>query len=234
MIIKPKFTLAANILIIVFSSVIVFAQTDKVQDEYLVTKDSVGKIKIGMTIGEAEKVLNGMEFRPVPEGEGEGMSIGVFEGEKLQLEIGYWGYPEFEKDSKGAPIYMDPNGKRLEPKLPPFDKNQRIIIINIYDPRYKTAEGVHIGMTIADAEKKYGNVLLTQTAISHVWEVGEFPNAPTYLGFAFKASVNDTVGIYGDVPNCGKNLPPECRKTTKYNPGSYISAIWVDSRNNSQ
>jgi hypothetical protein len=202
--------------------------------KYLVTKDSVGYFKIGMTVGEAEKVLNGMEFRPVPMEEGEGMAIGVFEGDKEQFVIGSWGSPEFEKDSDGNPIYMDSNGKRLEPKLPPFDKNQIITFIGIADPRYKTAEGVHIGMTIADAEKKYGKAVLTKSTDAHVGEVGEFTNAPKYLGFAFKASVYDTVGVYGEVPNCGEDFEPECRKTNKYNPGSYISAMWVDSHDNSQ
>ena len=194
------------------------------EENYLITRNSVGNIKFGMTVGEAKKILKGSTFGSVPVGEGEGAEIGLFVDEKLRLTIGYWEEPEPQIDSAGVILGY---------KLPPINENQKITWISINDPRYKTAEGVHLGMKIAEAEKHYGKPILTQTAISHVWEIGKFTNQPKYLSFGFKSNdVYDSVGIYGDTPNCGDEYEPECRKTNKYNPGSYISAMSISTPQN--
>lgn len=120
----------------------------------LITVTSVGNIKLGMTIGEARKVLpSGFTLGP---GGGEGVTfIGVFDGEKHLMDIGHYG--ESIVDSE----------------LPPIDENQTIGQITILDSRYKTAEGVHVEMTIANAEKQYGKI----TEMFNLPHLGESVNS---------------------------------------------------------
>lgn len=81
---------------------------DRAEDR--ITPKSVGVIKLGMTMGEARKALpEGQKLGSVPGDEGHAM-IGVYEGDKLLMAIGFW-----------------ENSQYVEPKdLPPFDEKQKI------------------------------------------------------------------------------------------------------------
>ena len=175
----------------------------------LITATSVGDIKLGMTIGEARKALPS-GFTLGPGGGSEGLTfVGVFDGKKHLMDIGHY------EDSHGAE------------KLPPINNNQKIEEITIIDSRFKTAEGVHVGMLIAEAEMKYGK-LKEMFNYPHGGETGEFIKQPKNLGFSFREKGKyQTAGIYKAIPNCKSQYPPACRKATKYNPGSHISAMSI-------
>gem|GEM_PF-296558 len=179
----------------------------------LITKTSVGKVKLGMTVGEARKVLpKAWKLAPAPGDEGS-MLVGVYEGKKLLLTIGDYG------------DYRD-----SEDKLPPINEGQKIQIMLIMDSRFKTAKGIHVGLPIAEAEKKYGK-LKEMFSYPHEGEFGKFTNQPKYLNFYFKPKGDfNGAGIYEAVPNCPEDAyPPSCRVAKKYNPGSYISEMSVVS-----
>jgi hypothetical protein len=202
---KMKFSL--NFLFIIFLGLTVFGQTTN----NLVTKDSVGDIKLGMTIGEARQVLP-KSYRFDEAGGSEGVVfLGIYDGKTLLMEIG---------------MYYD--GRETDQK-PPVNENQKITWITIHDPRYKTAEGVYAGMPIAEAEKKYGN-LKEMFNFPHEGEIGKFTDQPEYLSFNFRSKGNSGAGIYEAVPNCPEDAyPPSCRVAKKYNPDSYISLMSVSS-----
>jgi len=187
-------------------------QIDDSDSSSLITATAVGNVKLGMTIGEARKALPS-GFTLGPGGGSEGVSfVGVFDGKKHLMDIG-----EYE-DSQAAE------------KLPPINNNQKIRGISIIDSRFKTAEGVHVGMLIADAEKKYGK-LKEMFSYPHEGEFGSFTNQPEYLKFYFKPKGDFSgAGIYEAVPNCPEDAyPPSCRIAKKYNPNSYIFEMAVSS-----
>jgi hypothetical protein len=195
-------------LIIIFSVLTAIGQTPN----NLITKDSVGDVKLGMTVGEARKVLP-KSHRFDEAGGSEGVVfLGIYDGQTLLMEIG---------------MYYD--GRETD-KKPPVDENQKITGITIHDSRYKTVEGVHVGMPIAEGEKKYGK-LKEMFNYPHMGEFGKFTNQPNYLNFYFKPKGDKTeAGIYEEVPNCPEDAyPPSCRVAKKYNPNSYISEISVSS-----
>ncbi|NNE65303.1 MAG: hypothetical protein HKN33_01955 [Pyrinomonadaceae bacterium] len=102
----------------------------------------------------------------------------------------------------------------------PSNENDRIEYLATEDPRNKTADGIHVGMTIADAEKILGKL----SELSACWgtESGSFSKAPAEFRFAFKG----TDGMAGDYGT--KELSwQECTKTDKYSEGAIISLISV-------
>ena len=181
---------------------------DMAEDQ--ITPKSVGVIKLGMTMAEARKALpEGQKLGPAPGDEGHAM-IGVYEGDKLLMTIGFW-----------------ENSQHVEPKdLPPFDEKQKIEWIDIHDSRYRTAEGVHVGMKIADVEKKYGR-FRHMNRVSHFGETGTFTEQPEYLLFLFeRAEGQDSAGVYDQprVDNEHGNMP---ERSLKYTPGATIGEIQI-------
>ncbi len=206
---KTNSKIIFGILIILTGSLFVLGQTTK----NLITKDSVGSIKLGMTVGEAKKVLpKGQKLAPAPGDEGT-MLVGVYEGDKLLLTIGDYG------DFRGS-----------EDEIPPLNEKQKIEIMLIMDSRFKTAEGIGVGMPIAETEKKYGK-LKEMFNYPHAGEFGKFESQPEFLSFNFRPKGDkNEAGIYEAVPDCAEDAyPPSCRVAKKYNPGSYISTMTLSS-----
>jgi hypothetical protein len=142
-------------------------------------------------------------------------SLGAYDGDKLILELGAYS------------VRPDETGK-----LPPIDENEKINGITVLDSRYKTAEGVHVGITIADAEKKFGK-LKEMRSFPHDGEVGEFADQPKYFYFTFGIESDSySAGIYEEIPDCKENYPPLCSVATKYNPGAYIASISIPNQEN--
>ena len=210
--IKLQITFTAGILVILFSSLLAIGQS-KPTTNNLITETSVGVVKLGMTVGEAEKVLpEGLKLGPAPGDEGSTL-IGVYEGDKLLFTIG-----SYEDDSRG------------EDELPSINEKQKVEVMLIMDSRFKTAEGIQVGMPIAEVEKKYGK-LKEMFNYPHEGEFGKFTNQPEYLRFYFKPKGDFyEAGIYEAVPNCTEeNYPPACRIAKKYNPDSYIFEMSISS-----
>lgn len=179
-----------------------------VSTKFLITPTSVGDIKFGMTVGEAGKVLP-KEFRLAPAAGDEGIwLVGVYEGEKLLFTIGDYG------DFQGS-----------EDKMPPINKDQKIQVMLIFDSRFKTVEGVHVGMPIAEVEKIYGK-LKKITNEPHIGQLGEFTKQPVNLEFNLSTKNNKeiTVGIYEKIPNCEITDSSDCL-ILNYVPNSYISGM---------
>lgn len=177
---------------------------------FLVTKDAAGAVKIGMTIGEATEAMpKDWRLGPGPGSEGL-VSIGVFEGETLLMEIGF-----YEDSSDGG-------------ELPPINLRQKIERIGIFDPRFRTADGIHVGSKLADVEKSLGK-LKEMFNYPHIGEFGTFAGQPRWLSFTFKsANEEEEAGIYEDVPDCAEDAyPPSCRKATKYTSGAVVNTMAV-------
>ncbi|WP_162789556.1 lysozyme inhibitor [Altererythrobacter sp. ZODW24] len=185
-------------------------QIDAENSSYRITPSSVGRIEIGMTVAEA-RAASGLNFVR-GYGDENSLVIDVKDGDKTVLVIGA---------DEGVEIAADGS-------VPAIVDEAKIAGIVILDARYKTENDVHVGMTIANASKKYGK-LKEMFNFPHGGETGTFVGAPEAFGFTFKARDDQTeAGIYQAVPGCSEYAhPSSCRVAVKAKPGAYISMIVV-------
>ena len=132
---KLKTYCSSGVTMLLLLSIAAFGQTNPGTFNFLITPDSAGDIRLGMTIAEARRVLTEAAFEQYDYSE-EGVVVEVKRGETMIMSL-----MTDQKDTSA-----DENG------MVPIEESARIESISFTDPRYKTADGVHIGMTIADAE----------------------------------------------------------------------------------
>ena len=98
----------------------------------------------------------------------------------------------------------------------PIDETARIMNIEVWDPRFKTANGVHPNMKLVDAEKAFGKV---KKIIRSEIESREFAEFTTKTdGFMFRLMGPDfEAGIY----------PQGKAETTRYVANTYIYSISI-------
>lgn len=85
----------------------------------------------------------------------------------------------------------------------------KVRVIMIHSPKYKTKEGVHVGMQLADAEKKLGKIESIYTREPTFEQYATFTNMPTKIEFR----------VSGGILEEGK------RKTQRYSPDARITMI---------
>lgn len=100
------------------------------KENYLITSNSVGKVRLGMTVAQARKALTGYTLKRISDGDGVALIL-VKKGRKSLMTL-YAG----EDDPK----------KRINEKA-------KIEYIFVWDARFKTADGIHPNMFVRDAEK---------------------------------------------------------------------------------
>lgn len=138
----------------------------------LITEYSVGKVKLGMTVAEARKVLSGMTFERAVDGEGL-VSVLVKRGKETIMLI-----------------YADETDGNE-----PINENGIIESIEVRSKDFQTAKGVRIGTKIGEVEKKYGKVKEIMISEIEGREYAEFVNQPT--GFMFQSYGDEgTAGTY--------------------------------------
>ncbi len=185
-----------------------FVTRNTVQTQFLITATSAGDIRFGMTIAEARKILKGAKLTRDMDA-GEGVIISVDVGGKSLM----W-------------LRTDGGGDDTAPIL----DSEKIEGIEILDSRFKTANGVHCGMTVSDAEMRLGS-------LKNIWmegltgnELATFSRHPKGFDFWISPQVltqnsetfqYNTAGIYGEAD-------PD--NTTRYEPGAIISMITIPAR----
>jgi hypothetical protein len=165
----------------------------------LITSNSVGNIKLGMTVAQVRKAVAPMKIERTSDGEGVAL-IGVMKGNDAVMTL-YAG--EEDRDA-------------------PLDRNARIEQIWVFGSNYRTAKGVHPGMMLADAEKKYGKVKTVTMSEIESREFAEFSDHPSGMDFRVLGK-NDNAGAY----------PKGSRSASSYNPGAYVFAVMVTGRDGS-
>ena len=170
------------------------------ESNYLITNESAGDIRIGMTISDAQKILPGAKFSRGP-GEGEDVIDVVKDGMTVLWFTAAEGGDDYEAPIKG---------------------DTKITGIVIFDSSYKTADGIHTKMTISDAEAKYGK-------LKEIWlegltgdEYATFSNHPKGI----RISVGRQGDEWGLFDLAGVYKKDE-DKTAKYVPGAVIKTITV-------
>jgi hypothetical protein len=85
----------------------------------------------------------------------------------------------------------------------------------VFGETYRTAEGIHVGMPLSEAEKQYGKI--TDMSEMESREYAHFANPPA--GLSFRVGLPD-IGIAGIYPE-GK------RETKDYAPTAIVNIIEV-------
>jgi hypothetical protein len=121
------------------SSAWLFAQgTTK---DRLLTSDSAGPVRLGMTVGEARKAVKPFTLRRTSDGEGIAL-IAVDNGSDSVMTL-FAG----EGDS-----------------ISPIDERATIEQIEVRDSTFHTAQGIHVGMSVRDTERILGKVKEVSTS----------------------------------------------------------------------
>ena len=122
------------------------------EQNFTITADSVGKIRIGITLAELRKTAPEFRFRPTSDGDG-----------VVLTEI-----------AKGRDIccYVYAGDARLD----------KIDFIEVIDPRYRTIGGLHPGMLVAQSEKILGKLQKIAMSEIESREFATFQKSPEELG----------------------------------------------------
>lgn len=167
--------------------------SEKAITENLITSDSAGKIKLGTTVAEARREMTSATFNRSSDGEGIAL-IDVIQGEEHLMTL-YAG-----EEEAGLPV----------------DGNAVIKSIEVWDSNFMTAEGIHPGMKVSEAEVKYGKIKEITMSEIESREYATFSTKPSGLDFRL-IHQNDTAGSYQN----GEMV------TTRYTPGASIFSIGV-------
>ncbi len=150
------------------------SQAQKVSPSRLITKDSAGPVRIGMTVAQARKALPKLKFARTMDGEGMAL-IEVKNGETLEMIL-YAGEENPES---------------------PINEQAKIEFISVFGETYKTAEGIHPGMPLREVEKRYGKLISITMSEIESREYVEFSRPPA--GLSFRAGLPE-IGVAGVYP----------------------------------
>ncbi|MEZ5429298.1 MAG: hypothetical protein R2747_23825 [Pyrinomonadaceae bacterium] len=174
------FLIMMNVCLILVASVA--GQTKS--NEKLITADSAGPVKLGMTVREARQAMKGVPFNRTSDGEGVALiAVGPGDDPVMTLYAG-------EEDPQA-----------------PVDDRAKIEFIEVWSPVYQTAEGVRPEMKLSEAEKKYGPV--KEIVISEIEsrEFVDFAKQPKGLQFRL-INPNGMAGNYRGTETRTKTYSP--------------------------
>ena len=160
----------------------------------VITGESAGAVKIGMTVAEVRKAVAPLKLERTSDGEGIAL-IAEKSGEEIVMTI-FAG--EEDRDAR-------------------IDEKAKVEYIMVWDKSYRTAAGVHPGMTVAEAEKIYGKVKQIIRSEIESREYVTFTNHPAGIEMRILGK-DDMAGVYAQGTS----------RTNKYSADAYIFTIDID------
>ncbi|HLW59459.1 MAG TPA: hypothetical protein VKV57_05970 [bacterium] len=145
------------------------ASTNPVPSDHLIAPASVGPVRVGMTIAQAQIALHGLEVAKGTNGDGAVIYV-VRHGTQRVMVL--FPLPKQAWD--------------------PVNERTGIHGIEVYAPTYATAGGVHPGMRLRDLEPVFGKLLRVQRSEIESQEFALFPKLPQGMGIRVPAGT----GIY--------------------------------------
>lgn len=141
------------------------------QRNYLITKNSVGNVRLGMTVAQARKVLKGFNLRQVSDGAGVAL---------IQVR----------KNGKDV-MHLFADEENPEAKI---NEKAKIEFIEVFDRTYKNADGIRPEMLVKNAERILGKVEEISISDIESREFIIFKKKPK--GISFRVDVNREDGKY--------------------------------------
>jgi hypothetical protein len=175
---------------------LLFTGLAQAQSSHLITTNSAGPVKLGMTVAQVRRAVRPMKLSRTSDGDGVAL-IAVKSG-KIEIMTLFAG-----EEDQNAPI----------------KETAKVELIQVWSPGFATQNGVHVGMSLRTAEKKFGRV--TQIMMSEIEqrEYATFANQPKNLNFRVEVE-GSTAGIYAS----GKNT------TTRFKSATKIMVIEISKR----
>ncbi len=167
------------------------------QPKYLITNNSAGNVRLGMTVDQARKALKGFSLRRTSDGDG-----------KALIEVG-----------KNGKAVMDLYAGEEDPDAK-IDEKAKIEFIEVWDANYITSGGIRPKMLVKNAETILGKIERVFMSEIEAREFVIFKRKPK--GLLFRAEV-DTAGKY---PTAGI-YPDGGRDGTRCLPTAYILSVQV-------
>ena len=176
-----------NRLLITISSMLLAVSPAFSQGEYSISDDSVGSVKIGMSVGEARAAAKGMTLKRSSDGEGLAL-VSFIKGKETQFIV-YAG----EGDPSEA-----------------IDEGSKIEYIEVVSGKYSTPEGLKPGMKLSETVSKAG--ALKQIMMSEIEsrEYAEFEGLSDKFIVRLQAESGDA-GIYTEGSNRTSKAVPDAR-----------------------
>lgn len=153
---------------------VVAAAASPVPSSRLITKNSAGAVRLGMTVAQVREALPQAELSRTVEGDGIAM-IEVRQGSAVEMVL-YAGEADPES---------------------PIAEQARVEVISVLGSRFRTADGVHPGMRLRDVEKIYGK--LVKITLSEIESHEHALLARQPAGLSFKIELPE-IGLAGKYP----------------------------------
>ncbi len=142
------------------------------QSSFLITPESVGSLKIGMTVAEARRAYPRHTFSRTSDGEGIAL-----------IDVKRRGRTHFH-------LYAN----EFNPEAP-INNDAKIVFIEVSNPAYRTADGIYPSMRLSDVARKYGNLKSIVLSEIESREYARFDRQP--LGIDLKVTGrNAQAGVY--------------------------------------
>ncbi len=139
----------------------------------LITTQSAGAARIGMTVAAARKALKGYALKRASDGDGVAL-IAVMQGKKVMMTL-YAG----EEDPQA-----------------PIRERAVIELIEVTDTGFATSAGVRPGMLVSKVERRYGKLKEIVRSEIESREYAEFSTAPAGMSFRLLATSGSEAGRY--------------------------------------
>ncbi len=193
-----------------------FISVAQAQTNNLITENSVGNVKIGMTITEVRNVVKPMvlsfELEEFDQGSFRTMVWVKKSNKENELPLFVLGVDQ-EK------LISDPNA------VVKINEDAKVSLIQVWSANFKTKEGIYAGMPIVEAEKKLGKMIgICWTSINNGREYITFQNQPKGISLTVQGVEQDG-GEYGDIYYKDKRRGRVTSKTTEQ---AYIREIIVN------
>ncbi len=160
-----------------------------VDRSYLITARSIGPVRMGMTMAALRKALPKARMSEASDGEGP---------DWICIERG-------KRDS----IFIQMAGSRVSPG----PRTDKVYMIQTFSPKYRTRDGVHVGMRLRDVELRWGKLVKYEHSSIEDRSFAFFPRMPKGWLVQFEN---------GPTPTSAR------KDLSRPLPDDVISSIWIE------
>jgi hypothetical protein len=187
---------------------------DLTADQNLITSTSIGKAKIGMTIGELKQAYPQAKFHLI--------FVTPKNKKNVDVELRQSGSHLMRVSYQSKSENCDANHQ-----IQKLCMNETVYYITTKNPKFKTADGIRVGSPLEKIEKSYGGLMIDvgHDDISEVASSAKHPTKDRLMFMVAPPKGHKFAGLYesllyGDPPN-------EHEQATKFLPGSKVKEILV-------